>query len=56
MRKTKIQLPILNGKINFEFMEDFISELEQAKIRELEAYLQATGLSNYTLTKKKNEY
>lgn len=50
MKKTKIQLPIKNWKIDFEFMEDFVSELEQAKIRELGTYLEATGLHDYTLT------
>lgn len=40
--ETKIQLPIKNGKINFSFMEKFIAELE--------AYLLATGLKDYTLT------
>ncbi len=54
----KIQLPTKNGKIDFEFMESFIAELEAErvieleaeKIAELEAYLIATGLKDYTLT------
>lgn len=45
-----IQLPIKNGKIDFEFMESFISELEAERMAELEAHLLATGLKNYTLT------
>jgi hypothetical protein len=56
--KTKIQLPTKNGKIDFEFMESFITQLEAARIAELEAermtkleaYLLATGLKDYTLT------
>ncbi|MEG9490013.1 restriction endonuclease subunit S [Mannheimia indoligenes] len=36
-----IRLPTQNGEIDFSFMENFIAELH--------AYLQATGLSNYTL-------
>lgn len=50
LNKIKIQLPIQNGKINFEFMENFIAELEAQLISELEAYLLATGLKDYTLT------
>lgn len=50
MKKTKIQLPTKSGKIDFEFMESFIAELESRHISELEAYLKVTGLNNYTLT------
>lgn len=45
-----IQLPIKNGKIDFDFMENFIAELEAERLAELEAYLLATGLINTTLT------
>ena len=50
--QTKIQLPTKNGKIDFDFMESFIEELEAERIEELEAYLLATGLKDYTLTEK----
>jgi len=40
----KILLPTKNGKIDFDFMEQFIAELEAERIAELEAYLLATGL------------
>lgn len=46
----KIQLPTRDGKIDFEFMESFIAELEAQRIAELEAYLLATGLKDYQLT------
>lgn len=46
----KLQLPIKNGKIDFEFMDSFIAELEAQRIAELEAYLTVTGLKDYTLT------
>lgn len=47
----KINLPQTdNGKINFVFIEEFVRELERARLRELEAYLVATGLNNYELT------
>ena len=50
LESQKIQLPIKNNKIDFEFMESFIAELEAQRIAELEAYLLATGLMDYTLT------
>ena len=55
MNKTKIHLPTQNGKIDFAFMENFIAELEAERIAELEAYLQATGLQDYTLTKEEEK-
>ena len=46
-----IQLPITStGEIDFVFMENFISELEEERISELNAYLEVTGLKDYTLT------
>ena len=48
-----IQLPITStGEIDFDFMESFISELEEERISELNAYLEVTGLKDYTLTKE----
>ncbi len=44
IKHEKIQLPTKNGKIDFDFMESFIAELEAERIAELEAYLSATGL------------
>ena len=50
-RNAIIQLPQLsNGDIDFAFMENFVRELEESRLRELEAYLIATGLSNYKLS------
>lgn len=51
MRKTSIFLPEKSkGIIDFEFIDNFVRELERARLRELEAYLEATGLNNYELT------
>ncbi len=47
---TKIQLPTRNGKIDFEFMENFIADLEAERISKLANYLEVTGLKDYTLT------
>ena len=60
---AKIHLPVQNGEIDFAFMESFIAELEAERIAELEAeriaeleaYLQATGLQDYTLTKEEEK-
>ena len=48
--KTTIQLPVKNGQIDFDFMENFTAELEAERTAELEAYLEACGLKDYTLT------
>lgn len=49
-RDAEIQLPIKNGKIDFDFMEFFIAGLEACCITELEAYLTVTGLKDTRLT------
>ena len=50
MNKTKIQLPIKDGKIDFDFMESFIAELEAQRVVELSAYLTVSGFDNYELS------
>ncbi len=50
MNKTKIQLPSKNGKIDFDFIENFIAELEAERIKKLDAYLFSKGLKDYILT------
>lgn len=51
--KSIVYLPLTeNGKINFSFMEKFIAELEAERTAELDAYLTATGLKDYTLTEE----
>lgn len=50
IKSDKIKLPTKTGKIDFEFMERFIAELEAERIAKLEAYLSASGLKNTTLT------
>lgn len=52
MNNTKIQLPLKNDKIDFDFMESFISELQSERLQKLEAYLVASNLKDYTLTKE----
>lgn len=56
MRATAILLPqTSSGKIDFDFMEAFIRELEEERIRELTAYLKVSGFDNYTLSKCESE-
>ncbi|WP_075290860.1 restriction endonuclease subunit S [Histophilus somni] len=50
-----IQLPTKDNKIDFEFMESFISELEDERIRELSAYLTVSRLDNYELSSEEKE-
>ena len=51
IKPLSISLPITStGEIDFNFMDSFISELEEERISELNAYLEVTGLKDYTLT------
>ena len=55
-----IVLPTKNNKIDFDFIEEFmaeleersVAELEERSVAELEAWLRAAGLENYELTKE----
>lgn len=50
IKNLSIQLPITaTGSIDWNFMTDYIRELEQERIRELDAYLKAAGLDSYEL-------
>ena len=58
IKSHKVKLPLKNDKIDFDFMESFIAELETRHIAELEArhiaeleaYLRVSGFENYKLT------
>ena len=54
-KEVKIQLPTKDGKIDFEFMDACIRELEEERIRELSAYLTVSGLDNYELSSEEKE-
>ena len=50
-QNTVVSLPLTNnGEINFEFMEAFIREIEETRIRGLKAYLKTNGLDNGALS------
>lgn len=52
----QVSLPITpENKIDFDFMEAFIRELEEERICELAAYLKVSGFDNYTLSKCESE-
>ena len=55
LKNSIINLPIKNGKIDFEFMESFIAELEAQRIAELEAFLLASELKDYNLTNEEQK-
>lgn len=50
IKSKKIKLPTKDGKIDFDFMESFIAELEAQRIAELSAYLKVSGYDNYELS------
>lgn len=62
-KDCKLHLPqTTTGEIDFDFMESFVCEIEQLRLRELEelrirklnAYLHTTGLNDYHLTNKES--
>ena len=53
---STIQVPIKdNGDVNWEFITEFVAELEAQRIAELKAYLQVSGLDDYELSKDELE-
>ena len=50
-----ISLPIKNNKIDFEFMESFIAQIEAERIEKLDAYLEVSGLKDYILTDEEEQ-
>ena len=53
VKRIKVEFPQTgNGEIDFDFMENLVAELEARRVAELEAYLLATGLKDYTLTEE----
>ena len=59
----KIRLPVKNGNLHLDFMENFVAELEARRSAELEArrsaeleaYLSAAGLKDYRLTAEEKQ-
>jgi len=53
--KTEISLPTKKWKIDFDFMEKFIEELEKEKIEKLNNYLDVIWLKDYNLTSEEEK-
>lgn len=50
-----LELPVKNGDIDYDFMIDLISELEEERISELKNYLKVTGLDSYALNSEEEK-
>lgn len=50
IKKQRIVLPVKDDKIDFDFMESFVAELEAQRVAELSAYLTVSGYDNYELS------
>ena len=51
IENQNITLPTTsNNEIDFDFMESFIRELEEERVKKLKTYLKVSGLDNYELT------
>ncbi len=56
LEKLKISLPITKSwKIDFDFIEKFVAELNASHLAELNAYLLATWLKDYKLTPREEK-
>ena len=55
VQDEKIYLPTKNGKIDFDFMETFVAELEAQRVAELKNYLEVSGLDDYELSNRELE-
>jgi hypothetical protein len=51
----KMQLPTKNGKIDYEFMETFIADLEIERFHKIESHLTKIGLDDYHLSKQEKQ-
>lgn len=47
-----VKLPVKDGVLDFDFMENFMDELEIERIREIDSYLTNSGIVEYILTKE----
>lgn len=55
-KNLKVLLPVTSNKsIDFDFMESFIEELETERIAQLSAYLKASGLVDYELSREEEK-
>lgn len=50
LKNTIISLPTKNGKIDYQFMDNFTEKLEKSHIKKLETFLLVSNLKDYNLT------
>ena len=55
IKGDKIKLPIKKNKIDFNFMEEFITKLETQRVKKLDNYLEDNNLKHYSLTDKEKQ-
>ena len=56
LKNTYIQLPVNDKEeVDYKYMEHYISELEEERMGELDAYLKATGMNDYVLSSKETD-
>ncbi len=55
LKNTVISLPTKRGEVDFDFMTNFIAELEVEHISKLDAYLIVAGIKDYILTDKEQQ-
>lgn len=55
IKKHIIKLPLKDGNIYFDFIEEFVKELEKEKLLLITNYLKNNGLDNYALTTKETD-
>ena len=55
IKDHKIHVPIKNGSIDLEFMEEFIADIEIERLKTLEFFLSAAELRDYQLTLEEQE-
>lgn len=54
--KLNVFLPVYaDNQLAFSYMENYVRELEAERVRELEAYLWASGLNDYVLTDEEEQ-
>lgn len=52
IKNITIFLPLSGSKIDFEFIDGFVAELEDQRVAELQAYLSVTGFDSFELTEQ----
>lgn len=55
IENQKIQLPTKHGKIDFEFMEAFMAQMEAEHVSNIKTYLLNAGLDDYNLTEQEQK-